>query len=111
MSHDHGFHVSPDEIAAQVAALAAVGDQTTALAASAQQLAERRPMLGTAPPALHLAAQLQEAAGRSGLAGAISAADAELGSFHRTLRAAIANYVHSEADVRSTLNAAGEEQP
>ena len=54
---------------------------------SAQRLAERSPLLGTSPTAMHLAARLREAAGPAGLTGEVSAADTELTSYHEALRA------------------------
>ncbi|SDW40992.1 hypothetical protein SAMN05421504_101507 [Amycolatopsis xylanica] len=93
-----GFRVVPGELTAQVTAISTVGDQTAALVGSANRLAERLPPLGTAPPALHLAQRLREAAGRSGLTGEVSAADTEVTGFHHALKATVSRYLDRESD-------------
>jgi hypothetical protein len=98
-SHSKDFEVLADELTGQVRALVDVGDQTNGLVSSAGRLAERRPLLGTAPPALHLAARLREAAGPAGLTGEVSAADAELSSYHRALRATVDSYQDGDREV------------
>lgn len=103
----HGYRLAPEELTAQVAKLAALGAATSGLETSANALAERLPKLGTAPPALHLAMRLREAAGPSGLTGEVGAANTELNSFHRALRETVANYLDQEAEITSTLRAAG----
>jgi hypothetical protein len=100
-----GYEVAAQELAAQAAALAAIGDQTTTLVASATRLGERAPMLGTAPPALHLAMRLREAAGEAGLTGEVSATDTELNSFHRALKASVTSYLDTDDAIASTLRA------
>lgn len=98
-----GYHVSPAELAAQVAALARLGDQTSTLAGSAGRLAEHLPRLGTAPPALHLANRLREAAGEAGLTGEIGAADTELTGFHDALQATVRHYREHESGAKAAL--------
>ncbi len=93
------FEVRTDELTGQVRALTDVGDQTTGLVSSAGQLAERTPLLGTSPPALHLAARLREAAGPAGLTGEVTAADAELASYHRALRATVDRYQDGDREI------------
>jgi hypothetical protein len=88
----HGFQLLPHELLGQVKALVDIGDQTNGLVSSAQRLAEHKPLLGTAPPAVHLTKRLLEAAGPAGLTGEVTAADAELASYHRALRAAVDRY-------------------
>jgi len=66
-----------------------VTDELSGLVSSAGRLAEHQPLLGTAPPAMHLVMRLREAAGPTGLAGEISAAGAELTSYHRALRGTV----------------------
>ena len=88
-SSQHGFGLLTDELIGQVRALTDIGDQTSDLVSSAGRLAEHQPLLGTAPPAMHLASRLREAAGPAGLTGEVSAADAELASYHRALRATV----------------------
>jgi hypothetical protein len=104
----HGYRLEPQELTAQVAKLTAVGDQTAGLVSSASRLAERLPKLGTAPPAMHLAMRLREAAGNSGLTGEVSAADTELNSFHRALKATVTRYLEGESDIEWKLNTSGE---
>jgi hypothetical protein len=91
-SRSHGFEVLTDELTGQVRTLTDIGDQTNGLVATAERLAERKPPLGTAPPALHLAMRLREAAGPAGLTGEVSAADGELASYHRALRDTVDRY-------------------
>ncbi|MGA6161668.1 hypothetical protein [Amycolatopsis magusensis] len=101
-----GFQVEPQELTAQVAALAALGERTTGLVSSANRLAGQLPRLGTAPPALHLARRLREAAGESGLSGAVSAADGKLNDYHRALHATVNRFTEAEADHTRALRSA-----
>lgn len=94
-----GFEVLTDELVGRIRTLIDIGDQTGGLVSSAGRLAEHRPLLGTAPPALHLAARLREAAGPAGLTGEISAADTELASYHRALRDTVARYQDGDSEV------------
>lgn len=105
-----GYEFAPHELNAQVAALGTLGDQTNGLATSARRLAERLPPLGTAPPALHLAMRLREAAGETGLSGEVSAADTELNNVHQALRTTMANYQDSEQAVVQALRDAVNER-
>jgi hypothetical protein len=98
-SHHHGFGLLTHELVGQVKALVDIGDQTNGLVSSSQRLAEHRPLLGTAPPAMHLAARLREAAGPTGLTGEVSAADAELSSYHQALRATVDRYQDGDSEV------------
>lgn len=101
------FRVATDELLAQVTALAEIGDQTGDLASSARRLAERTPLLGTAPPARHLALRLREAAGPAGLTGELTAADAELASYHHTLRDTVHRYRDRDTEVTARLRGEG----
>ena len=94
----HGFQLLPSELIGQVKVLVDIGDQTNGLVSSAQRLAEHKPLLGTAPPALHLTKRLLEAAGPAGLTGEVTAADAELASYHKALRAAVDRYQAGDDD-------------
>lgn len=98
-SSHHGFEVLTDELFSQVKALTDIGDQTSGLVSSAGRLAERRPLLGTAPPAMHLAARLRDAAGPAGLTGEVSAADTELASYHRALRDTVHRYQDGDSEL------------
>ena len=102
-SHD-GFEILTDELTGQVRALVDIGDQTSGLVSSAGRLAEHRPLLGTAPPAMHLAARLREAAGPTGLTGEVGAADAELASYHRALRDTVNRYQSSDSEIAWRLS-------
>ncbi|HWE90710.1 MAG TPA: hypothetical protein VG317_14720 [Pseudonocardiaceae bacterium] len=104
-----GYQLAPQELTAQVKTLATIGDQTSALVASAGRLAQRTPMLGTAPPAIHLAMRLREAAGESGLTGEVSAANTELAGFHQALQTALTRYLDSETDIAGTFRTLGGE--
>jgi hypothetical protein len=97
-SHD-GFEVLTGELIGQVKSLIDIGDQTSGLVSSAGRLAEHQPLLGTAPPALHLAMRLREAAGQAGLTGEVSAADAELASYHGALRATVDRYQDGDREI------------
>lgn len=97
-SPQHGFQLLTGELIGQVKALIEIGDETNGLVSSAQRLAEHQPLLGTAPPAMHLALRLREAAGPAGLTGEVSAADAELASYHRALRATVNEYENHERE-------------
>ncbi len=100
-----GYDVDPELLGARIATLTKLGDLTGDLVATASRLAERLPMLGTAPPAVHLAMRLREAAGRSGLAGEVSAAEQEAQEFQRTLSEANAGYAAGEAGAESAMRA------
>ncbi|MFC0435032.1 ThiF family adenylyltransferase [Kutzneria buriramensis] len=86
-----------EEVNAQIAKLAAVRDRIGTLADSAHRLAQQQLLLGTAPPAVHLASRLQEAAGPSGLCGEIGAANTELTNFVAALKASVAMYLEADA--------------
>lgn len=103
------FEVRADELVAQVRALVDIGDQTNGLVRSAGLLAERRPLLGTAPPALYLASRLREAAGPVGLTGEVSAADTELASYHRALTDTVHRYQEGDREVAWRLRHAESE--
>ena len=94
-----GFQLLTDELVGQVKALVDIGAQTSGLVFSAERLAEHQPLLGTAPPATHLAVRLREAAGPAGLTGEVSAADAELASYHRALRATVNRYHDGDGEI------------
>lgn len=98
-SSNHGFQLLTDELIGQVKALIDIGHQTSGLVSSAGRLAEHQPLLGTAPPAMHLALRLREAAGPAGLTGEVSAADAELASYHQALRDTVRRYQDEDGEV------------
>lgn len=82
--------VAPDELRGQVTALTGIADKTSELVASARKLAERKPKLGTAPPALNIGKLLR--AGGVMLTAEIDAAETELASFHGALHDTVVEY-------------------
>ncbi|WP_243788400.1 hypothetical protein [Saccharopolyspora gloriosae] len=106
-----GFQLQPEELTTQVAALTAIGEGTTGLVNSAGELAQRLPMLGTAPPALHLAMKLRQAAGETGLSGEVGGADTRVNTFHASLQETVTGYLNNDAEIQRILRAAGGEQP
>jgi len=100
-----GYRLTPDDLTTQVTVLAALGDRADGLVRTAGELARRLPKLGTAPPALHLAKQLRDAAGHPGLTGEVTVASAELSRLHQDLAATVADYVREEHDVAGSLGA------
>jgi hypothetical protein len=103
-SRKHGFEVLTDELTGRVRALVDINDQTNGLVSSAERLAEHNPLLGTAPPAMHLAMRLREAAGPAGLTGEVSAADTELNSYHRALQDTVKRYQDNDSDIAWTFS-------
>lgn len=103
----HGYEFKPQELTDQVVALAALGERTNGLVNSANRLADRLPMLGTAPPAMHVAMRLREAAGQSGLTREIGATNSELENFHRALKETVTSYLEGENNIASVLRTAG----
>lgn len=108
MSGGEGFQLEPDLLSARITTLTKLGDLTGDLVATASRLAERLPMLGTAPPAAQLSERLRDAAGPSGLAGAVQAAQQEVAAFQQTLSEVNKSYVDSEASAESSVRSAGE---
>jgi hypothetical protein len=100
-----GYQLTPDELTAQVSALGALGDRADALVTSAGELAQRLPQLGTAPPALHLAQRLRDAAGDTGLTGEVTTRRAELARYHGNLAATVTRYVSQEDTIARSLDA------
>lgn len=98
------FRLLTDELIAQVKALIDIGDQTSGLVASAKRLAEHQPLLGTAPPAMHLSSRLRDAAGAGGLTGEVSAAGTELANYHKQLQATVHRYQNSDGEAAERLD-------
>ncbi|WP_367128440.1 hypothetical protein [Saccharothrix sp. HUAS TT1] len=105
---NEGYHVELDLIEARIATLTRLGDLTGDLVSAVGALAAREPMLGTAPPAVELAQRLRAAAGESGLAGEVGAAQREVEAFRRMLAEAKDAYAAVDADAGSSVRAAGE---
>ncbi|RZS44247.1 hypothetical protein EV193_101122 [Herbihabitans rhizosphaerae] len=93
----NGYWLDTDALGEQARSLKGIKDETGRLVGSAGRLAERRALLGTAPPAMHLALRLREAAGRAGLTGHVTAADEELGSFQQALSQTLRTYVGNDS--------------
>lgn len=98
-----GYRVTTENLTAQVGELSRVGEQTELLVSSAALLAERMPMLGTSPPALHLAMRLRQSAGESGLTREITAAHTELGDFHSALHETATGYENTDSAAADAL--------
>lgn len=99
-----GYAVAPEELNTLVKTLGDVADAIAELVASADRLGQRRPLLGTAPPALALADRLRATAGRVGLAGELGAAGSQLRDYHRSLVSALADYLDLEQTLSTTMN-------
>ncbi|MFD0203617.1 MULTISPECIES: hypothetical protein [Saccharothrix] len=108
MNAGQGYHVELDLIEDRITTLTRLGDLTGDLVTAVSRLAERQPMLGTAPPAVELAQRLREAAGESGLAGEVSAAQREVEAFRQVLSDAKASYTEVDDDASASVRAAGE---
>jgi len=106
-SSHNDFQLLPDELIGQVKALVDIGDQTSGLVSSAKVLAEHQPLLGTAPPAMHLSSRLRDAAGPTGLTGEVSAADTELASYHQALKDTVNRYRDGDSEVTWRLTGEG----
>ncbi len=104
----NGYRTEDGELTARVTALTKLGETTAGLLSAAARLAEHLPMLGTAPPARHLALRLREAAGPAGLTDAVGAAHVELTGFQEALAAATATYADRESGAVRTLRASGD---
>jgi hypothetical protein len=99
-----GYRLTQDDLTTQVTVLAALGDRADGLVRAAGELAQRLPKLGTAPPALHLAQRLRDAAGDTGLTGEVTAASAEYSRFHQNLAVTVEDYVRQEHRVAGSLD-------
>jgi len=96
MNAGRGIEVELELLDARITTLADLGDLTADLVATASRLAERLPMLGTAPPAAYLANRLREAAGGSGLAGAVETTEHEVREYRQMLASAKRKYQAQE---------------
>ncbi|GAB3493202.1 hypothetical protein [Amycolatopsis cihanbeyliensis] len=108
MSDGQGIGLELDLLDQRITTLAELGDLTGDLVATASRLAERLPMLGTAPPAVHLAMRLREAAGSSGLAGEVEATEREVREYKQLLASAKRKYEEHEDQSGEDVRARGE---
>ncbi|MFD4668986.1 hypothetical protein ACFWNN_04575 [Lentzea sp. NPDC058450] len=92
----NGYEVSPDRLGDRVRTLTRLAELTGELVATAGRLAERRPLLGTAPPAQELSRRLTDAG--AGMAGEVSAAEREVREFRQMLADIGANYAETDAE-------------
>ncbi|EHR61643.1 hypothetical protein [Saccharomonospora cyanea] len=99
MNDGKGIRLELDSLELPITTLTELGDLAGELVSTASRLAMRLPMLGTAPPAVHLAMRLREAAGSSGLEGALKSAEREVREYGKMLEQAKAKY--QEQDARS----------
>lgn len=107
MTEKDGYRVEPELLDERISTLVKLGDLTGDLVATASRLAERLPMLGTAPPAVQLAMRLREAAGGSGLTGEVQGAQREVEAFQKTLTDTRDHYAEKDADAESAVRKAG----
>ncbi|MFD4639857.1 hypothetical protein ACFWN2_21275 [Lentzea sp. NPDC058436] len=98
----NGYEVAPDQLGDRVRTLTRLAELTADLVATAGRLAERQPLLGTAPPAQDLSRTLRQAA--SGLGNEVGAAEREVREFRQVLAEIKATY--TETDVEQARRAA-----
>lgn len=91
-----GYEVAPDQLQDRIKTLTRLAELTGDLVATASRLAERQPLLGTAPPAQDLSRRLKEAG--SGLAGEVSAAEREVRAFREMLAEIKSTYTETDAE-------------
>lgn len=108
MSDRRGLRLEVDLLDQRISTLAELGDLTSELVATASRLADRLPLLGTAPPAVHLAMRLREAAGSTGLAGEVEATEREVREYERMLAGAKRKYLEHEEQSGDDLRGKGE---
>ena len=111
MSEEQGYEVEPDLLEQRISTLSQLGDLTADLVSTATRLAERLPMLGTAPPAVELSGRLREAAGEAGLAGEVSAAEQEVRAFQRLLSDASGSYGDTDEAAAAAVRGSGDAEP
>ena len=92
----NGYEVAPDRLQDRIKTLTRLAELTGDLVATASRLAERQPLLGTAPPAQDLSHRLKAAG--SGLAGEVSAAEREVRAFQEMLAAIRTTYAETDAE-------------
>ncbi|GAB2804754.1 hypothetical protein [Lentzea nigeriaca] len=91
-----GYEVAPEALQDRIKTLTRLAELTGDLVATASRLAERQPLLGTAPPAQDLARRLKAAG--SGLAGEVGAAEREVREFQRMLAEIKSTYTETDAE-------------
>lgn len=94
----NGYEVAPAALQDRIRTLTRLAELTGDLVATASRLAERQPLLGTAPPAQDLSRRLTAAAGESGLAGEVSAAEREVRAFQQMLAEVRTTYAEADAE-------------
>lgn len=91
-----GFEVAPDALQDRIRTLTRLAELTGDLVATASRLAERQPLLGTAPPAQDLSKRLKGAG--EGLAGEVGAAEREVRAFQEMLAQIKTTYAETDAE-------------
>lgn len=91
-----GYEVAPDQLRDRVRTLTRLAELTGDLVATASRLAQRQPLLGTAPPAQDLSHRLRAAG--EGLAGEVSAAEREIRAFRQMLAEIRTTYTETDAE-------------
>ncbi len=91
-----GYEVAPDQLQDRIRTLTRLAELTGDLVATASRLAERQPLLGTAPPAQDLSHRLKAAG--SGFADEVSAAEREVRAFQEMLAQIRTLYTETDAE-------------
>lgn len=91
-----GYEVAPDQLQDRIRTLTKLAELTGDLVATASRLAERQPLLGTAPPAQDLSKRLKGAG--EGLAGEVEAAEREVRAFRQMLADIKSTYTETDAE-------------
>ncbi|HEX8864399.1 MAG TPA: hypothetical protein VF821_01965 [Lentzea sp.] len=91
-----GYEVAPDQLQDRIRTLTRLAELTGELVATASRLAERQPLLGTAPPAQDLSKRLKGAG--AGLKNEVSAAEREVRAFQQMLAEIKTSYVDTDAE-------------
>jgi hypothetical protein len=90
------FEVAPDGLQDRIRTLTRLAELTGDLVATASRLADRQPLLGTAPPAQDLSNRLKAAG--SGLAGEVRTAEREVRAFQEMLAQIRSTYTETDAE-------------
>ncbi|MEV6238485.1 hypothetical protein [Lentzea sp. NPDC051838] len=97
----NGYEVAPDGLQDRVKTLTRLAELTGELVATASRLAERQPLLGTAPPAQDLSKRLKGAG--EGLKNEVSAAEREVRAFQEMLAQIRTTYTETDDQARRAV--------
>lgn len=96
-----GYEVAPDQLQDRIRTLTRLAELTGDLVATASRLAERQPLLGTAPPAQDLSNRLKGAG--KGLAGEVEEAEREVRAFQQMLADIKSTYTETDDQARKAV--------